>query len=1554
MHINKVGIGFNKSFKGYGYEKNNVGDTVYRFNYPYDHEKSTAYVEFFKVRENPSAYAGYDVIKEQPIKSIKLQKGGVPVSLKEDLGLNDGEAFAYRVMVDGKRVNETGINMDFGEYVLVTTHGTTPMVQGAAYLAFPDSQRPGAQYAGFDSDVTGTVVYNKELQKEAENTVRTFSNKFDGNLAGLEYDIPILAKNGYKVLFANPIAGGDNKSSHHYWNKNNFQISDDMGNIQNFGSFTRKLFQNGMKYVYDGTFTSEGLEGIHFQYALRWAEKNPQTYNWFKMSGIKNGPLSLGVVPKNKENLRHRVINAPVILNESGKVVENPNYDPRKETLFQIYDGSQVTEDQLNDLDKPIETYKNIKGGNFLKINTHNDTLINYVFEVTPKEYEKSLKNFAEFNKGAEAKVVANSPEGTIQIAQFTNFKLTKKTEGGFVAWDANTDMVKMNYAISNYDEKELQGISDVAERDYARKLRQIGAFEVQDMALQAGKYWTGKFKDIQSMYVAQVLKGAKTTEAMTALVEKGLLPKEAVLSQEQIGNVLNGWYNLEPKGVLAKDDVTIKAMMKMPLDAIEFAENTVGILSTSYFSNRATTDETVGMTRFELMKDNNPHLLPEYASTYLKVNDLYNNELKDFAHAVIAKMNEKSSEKLLTENGEYTEYGEYVMDLLGADIAKYALIKSLMGEKLQDKTNVKRLANGEITYDYPAIKAATTIKSLGIKAVNPKDEAEKLYKLISTGMAKVGESDVDYVAEALLKQIEGTNTNSFRLAEASVDKAALGLDWRLDAAKDVIDMDAVRTGDTHFDEAWEGVIGFWKKFVQIVKSENPYSYIVAEITDVDKLMKASIGDEHADVYANDIAVGKKFKNVDDAMMKLFNETGITSEAAYSYFFTDMIKVFGPEFENGTMTSTSNPAELERVAAERLKAMVNRLRVLTTTRSIDFIRNAFTFVGNHDKPRLLHGFALDMELFHADNEYDRQLRTSFENGVANFDIGRKYREQCMLALHGVSKLEELPLEVRLNMDNNEYFNTVSTRAAAMTTLLREAMNDSLKDVSADEMKFLRQALIDLTNGNYLESGENVQYQTVTIEALKNFENAIREMISTAEYQYGLNILGNKKEELIRQIVKNANNQDLVSRHLIHGDASWGGPNEDVGKANQEKTEKLLRGSSQNTDSGERDYCKFDSYVVALTSVLRDAIEADETISSDIKKSLYDAQRDFVKKYDAQRVKANRTELPIQESQQRAEMKNGYAARDIETAIKMLIVQAEYRARQAGKLGEKEVFADGDKILLNVFKAATEPAVKKCEMLYSALSILPGYNTLFGGDETAQSGYDSKSKNEYLPRNAVGWEALEEGPLKDYKREIYERINKAMTTKSLEGADALSSGVPYFLEGLANQKANSEEFETAQECQTYMMQDAKGNMTISIFNTTDVRPENRIDYHEANGISSGEGVPENEYVPFNKEREYDYLLLGSIALPAGLMFLNSDLADNATYIVKELKNGLKAIVRKDGGKIILNNKTAKNGKMLLKHLTFRGKNLNKQYNVVTNPYKNINTVEEGKKLSIVAR
>ena len=82
-------------------------------------------------------------------------------------------------------------------------------------------------------------------------------------------------------------------------------------------------------------------------------------------------------------------------------------------------------------------------------------------------------------------------------------------------------------------------------------------------------------------------------------------------------------------------------------------------------------------------------------------------------------------------------------------------------------------------------------------------------------------------------------------------------------------------------------------------------------------------------------------------------------------------------------------------------------------------------------------------------------------------------------------------------------------------------------------------------------------------------------------------------------------------------------------------------------------------------------------------------------------------------------------------------------------------------------------------------------------------------------------------------------------------------------------------------------------------------------------------------------------------------MNTELGDKAVYVVKEVKKGLMGLVREDGGKILLNKTTAKNGRMVLKHLTFRGKNLNQQYNVVSNPYQRATVAEEGKKLSIIA-
>jgi len=1561
VFLNKITSATSYAFKSLQHVKNSVGDTVYRFNYPYDYENEICEVQIFKLI--PSENYEYKLV-ETPITNIELKEGGVEVDLGNVANLTKNEHFAYRYVrkdkttgtvigsyadsgnvfkIDnGKVVFRTQQKypnelINYPEYTFVSRAGTTPRIQGASYLTYPDSQRVGVSYAGFDANNTGEIIFDKVAQKEMEGIKRTPSTKSGGNLAGLEYNLDYLAQNGYKIQPSCPVAGADDKFSHRYANKNNMQIASDMGNIENFNSYTRKLFQKGIVYIYDGTFTSEGLEGIHFQYAMRWANHNPQTYNWFKMQSIKDQPLGLGVVPKNAKNLQHRVINAPVVYNESSKKIEkNPNYNSNKETLFQVYDGSLVTDEQLANLDKPIDNYKKLKSGNFFDINCHDDTIINYVCEVKADEYKDRLNSFIEFNKNSENPLILNSPEGTVFIGQFSNFKIDRKTEGGFSTWDANSDLAKMNYQNSGYDEKINMSILNPGQREHAKKMRTIGAFEVQDMILQAGKYWTKTVNNTQKIYAAQVLKGVKSQEKINELISKGLLPKEASIEQDKINNILNRYYKLDPKGVLPKDEITLKALMELPLDSLEFAENTVGVLSTSYFSNRAISEETLGLSRFELMQKGNPHLLDEYKDTYSNMNSLFSNEIKDFAEKVIKQVDNNSAEKLLDSNGDYTEYGEYVIESMASSITKYALLKSLAENKLKTKI----LPNGEITYDYENIKEITSLKSLGINANSPKDEAEKLLKLIEKGLKNLNESDIDYVSKSISTRINGTDLNSFRLSEGIVKEAGLSLAWRIDAAKDIMDQDAARNGDVAFDENWQKLIVFWKKFVETIKQESPDSYIVAELTDVPFVMRDNLG-EKTDCYNNMPDIGLKFKNTPEALIKFFNETGITSEAGYSYFFTDLISVFGANPENGYIDNSS----------ARATRFIGRLQELINTRGSDYVRNLLTFVDNQDKPRILHVLALDMQLFHG------KLDIFDSYGNLNFEQNRENRIKSMIQLANADNFDSLPLEAKLNIDNPDYFKTVSTYAVAMSQLLRNSVNDSLKNKATDEeIKYLKSALVDLTNGNYFGSGTTVQIPSINIPEISSLENALRAILQIA----GITI----SQEDIDAILRRANDPELIQQFYIQGDFDWNGENARIGERNRKMIETILRGHNENIPSGEWDYKKYSTYTTSVAGLLRQAFLDVKGNDIYAKNEFLKATKTFVQKYDRATVEASRTKLPYSESSKASVSKNTYGATDIKTTVEMMINQAEYKARQDGKLKENEYFKNRNEINLNVWKNSTEPAVQKEIMMYTFLAALVGLPTVYGGDEFGMSGFDQKAKNFYLKnRETVPWSELEDGIFKDYREQIKKSINDALKIRGREGIDALNNGTAY-------QVSTSDE-----NIPAFMMQDGYGNMTLSVFNATGINPDARFDYFEYLGIDEKnvnayftknniESINiNNRYIPIQENKEIDYIELGvGLSLPAGLTFINSDPRDKTVYMVKKVGDKFR-IVNKNGGKISLNSITAKNGAMVLKHvgnaakkIIFRGSSqiFNKQYNIIYNPYNKTDTPVSCKNLSIISR
>lgn len=1593
MFVNKISsVAQNVGFKGYEHVKNEVGETVMKFNYPYDSANEDCEVQIFRV-ERLDNY-DYKVV-ETPIARIPLKPEGVNVNIQDITNLDKEDAFAYKVVLTDKKTGvsreaaDTGVKIkqlnngnfgfrltdDYGKdpisnykYTLVTRKGTTPMVQGAGYLITPDSYMPGARYKGFSDSNTGEIEYDEKYQKETENSVKHFSRVYGGNLAGMELMIPKIKEQGYTVLFSTPIANGAKGWSLGYWNKNNMQVSPGMGNTENFASFFRKLYANGMKYVYDGTFTSEGLEGIHFQYARRWAEQNPQTYYWFRMNGLKNSNLGLGVIPKNAEHLRYRVINSPYKyeLQSDGtyKNVGNPDYKADKETLFQIYDSTQPGEDQLKALDEAIVNYSNLKAGDPLSINTHDDTVINFVFQIDPKEYARRIDVINDLNKKYDKKISLDSTEGAVLAGQFSNFKINRKTEGGFVTWDANTDLVKMNYHISGYDEKQLQSIVSPTERDYERQMIIRGTKEVQDMAIQAGKYWTGKVKDIQTAYTAKTIGSAKTTEAIKKLAAERKLPEKAVLSSEALDNILNGNYMLEPKGLMSRDDVTVKSLMRMPLDALEFGENTVGVLSTSYFSNRATTDETIGVSRFDLMKQNNPHLVEPYAKTYNKVNNLFTNQLKGFADEIINKVNESSSEKLIDKDGEYTEYGEYVINLVGQDIAKYALLKALGGDNFKTKI----LNTGELTYDYDLLMKSTSLKALGINASSPENEAKLLEEKFERGLKALTKTDINFVADSVLKRIAGTDTMSFRIAEAMVDKASAGLDWRLDAAKDVIDMDAVRNEENSFDDSWDYVINFWTKFVNGVKSENPNSNIVAEITDIPDLMRNTYGLDSCP-YDGGTDVGQKFNGEPDAFAKFFNETGVTTEAGYSYFFTDLLTSFAPGFDTGSGESYTH------------NAYKNRLKLLLQTRSADYLRNFYTFMGNHDKPRMIHGLALDMKLFHSN---------LLNDGKKDFKQNREFRKDVITAMTGARRFEDAPIELRLNADNNNYFLTASTMAAAMNKLLMDVVYEDLgSSVSENDKARIIDALIDLANGNYLGGGVTEPMSKIKLPQISSLEAAFSEVLSIAEAR-GLKLTDAERKNLIETVVRKVNGMDL-DKYQVHGGFDWDPKDLDASVIadNNKAAEEIL---------GVRDnYNKYSLYVVQLARLLKDAYKETNPSASSMG-SISNALKQFVEKYDKNTVESNTNDFKRTVGFKDASIQNAYGTRDIKLVIDMALNQAEFKSGRD--------FANRQEIFNKMYKAATEPAVAKEAMIMEALKALIGIPTTYAGDEYGMSGYEEKAKNIYQQnRNVVPFSEMDkDDELGRYRRKIMETVNGALKDRSNPDAAPLNNGTPYMLDvqaygrttdetygrineiekALANESLSSEQrkaledekknLERARSNVAYMMQSGNGDMTISLMNFADVNHSNRFDYFKAYGLDTEqkrkdffkdnniESIDENnKYIPIRPKSELDMILLGAgIALPAGTIFANINAKDKAEYIVKEVAGKL-GIVRKDGGKIVMDGLTAKNGVMILKKLknvAFKGSNskafYNSQYNIVSNPYQPAKTVEEGKRLSVIAK
>ena len=1067
VNFNQLKLSNNVQFEGYKPVKSDYGKKEFEFNYAFDDGKFDCYLELFSVEKDKDGnyfttgiLENYNALLDNSDNTteIKLENGKpAKINLARDYGLSSDDAFAYhyklypknnhnaspRYVLDaGMMINEaqtTGNAQDI--YNIITDRNSGLVKGGAMKLIIPDINNVSWVY-----DDNNKIVPNKNIE-QARKTNKNFANKIGGSLAGIEKDLDDGKLDSFSRIITTPLFTDDSLSAHAYWNKNCFQMAHSLGNINNYTSVQKKMFAKGMNMVSDGAYVNEGLEGIHFKHVLRWGDKSPY-FNWFNISNLDQAPLGMGVFGKDTEHVTHRLVNSPYKFEQldNGKIkISSQKYDSKAPTYIQVYDDRLVNADKLSDKEL-IKAYDRLCEEQ-LEINNHNDTVVPYSFRINPETYKKNVELLNEHNQKAktdnEPVIDLKSALGTRMVSHFEYFGLDGKHEGGFETWDANVDIARLAFVTSHAETQNLKNIPDPEKREAQKRLIEHKHFEVQDYAVSAGKYWTQKTNRILNLNAAQHLKNLSeknVDEIFNKITEQAdgkVFPKDLDVTKTIVKNVLNNRYEL--KGAQSKesyDNIILRGLMDTPLDSIEIGDDIAAVFASPFISKRAGTEAQLGLSRFDMYQQKNPHLLPEYEYAYKQADKMYLTEMSNFAKDILKTVEDKlpKENKLHDEKGNATAYAKYILPHLTSEIARFAIIKSV-SPKAEFKSDNE---TGELSYNYKELKN-TSLLSMGIIADSPEDEAVSLISKVKSGIKNISNSDKEKLADALYKSIKGTNVESFKLAEMIVNRSGAGLDWRIDATKDIGDIESVRRQKTDFTNTWNSVIKFWSKFTDGVKEYHPAAYIAAEVTDEGEIYGKGSG------YKS----GARYSNVNEAVKKLINEAGFTTTANYTHFSSDITKIFGKLFDYDGASSPDKGYMHGTTILEQLIGGGNFLNFAP----LEAILYSYTFAGNHDKCRALDGFATDMDMVYT----DLSEQSNFE-----------YRNRAYKLLKGIG----YGTEPDPNAVNNYDFRRVSNLAVAKAESISSGMGKATNEIGMDAGRShyiyeqMIEALKNITNGRH--------------------------------------------------------------------------------------------------------------------------------------------------------------------------------------------------------------------------------------------------------------------------------------------------------------------------------------------------------------------------------------------------------------------------------------------------------------------------------------------------------
>ena len=789
---------------------------------------------------------------------------------------------------------------------------------------------------------------------------------------------------------------------------------------------------------------------------------------------VRENKLPKSVAEVMNGTLIENVVNGKYVFPKLNSVDVRSDVNPESKTKGNKYTVSDFI--LRNAMDFPLEA---VPAANDVK--KHDDMVYPYYFAVDPDVLEENIKR-AQKDLGSEFDIT--TVKSIKETLKFPNFKIdTKNKTAGFELWDGNVDIAKLNFYIGNQDQEKINNLPE-EERLAEMAKMQRSVYNVQDYAITSGKYWTELTRDLQMAYCAKQFEGIEPTKsgvekAIKTLVRENKLPKSVaeVMNGTLIENVVNGKYvfpklnsvdvrsdvNPESKTKGNKytvSDFILRNAMDFPLEAVPAANDVSGVLGSPIISKKANTNEEIGVSRYDIMIAGDKNVPKEYKGAYSEMNELYTSTIAPKIQYII---NEAGLSGRVTEGENVSDLGKYILSEITPELTQYLFVKGL-------KPDAEIRIDEQGYFDYSNVKTEDiNLNALGITRYGTPDsvtEAKELVKVIKKGINSISQDELNDIASVVGKRFKNSNLLSYRLADVIMDKTESGMGWRIDAAKDIASLDAVREGFDSFEDAWNSVINFWGKYRENVSSVNPHAYTAAEITDLNTFFKEG-------------AVGR-FNDESDATRKFLMETGITTIANYEYLYSLLPQMYTlNDVESGGGNDKAKHSENAELREKFDKAWSQNPGFMFQG-PIDSVIKSYTFLGNHDKPRVMHFLALDMGVFHGKFGGNNKIVT---------DVLQKSEAQIDWA-------------------------SVKGPAIAMGLRINQAIDDKTLNLDEKTKTALKKSVAEIAGGRFKGKDINPEFFGV-----RPFEIAIANVFEQADYKKRLNMTQEQKDKVQAQLLR---------------------------------------------------------------------------------------------------------------------------------------------------------------------------------------------------------------------------------------------------------------------------------------------------------------------------------------------------------------------------------------------------------------------------------------------------